>query len=174
GRREPRHRPRRGAARSALVGARRRRRPDRRRALDLGRARLPRRRSRARGTPRLRPRDLRAVHRRGGTRRLPPPREDGGDHPGARELARPRTRARPRRGARPRLPLGPWRQGSRGGPRARVNKKLVIYLVCEPETPELAEAAVEGGADIAEVGITFSDPLAEGPTIRLASERALA
>jgi tryptophan synthase alpha chain len=53
-------------------------------------------------------------------------------------------------------------------------KKLVIYLVCEPETPELAEAAIEGGADIVELGIPFSDPLAEGPTIRLASERALA
>jgi tryptophan synthase alpha chain len=53
-------------------------------------------------------------------------------------------------------------------------KELVIYLVCEPETPALAEAAVEGGADIVELGIPFSDPLAEGPTIRLASERALA
>ena len=52
--------------------------------------------------------------------------------------------------------------------------KLVVYLVCEPETPELAEAAVEGGADVVELGIPFSDPLAEGPTIRLASERALA
>jgi tryptophan synthase alpha chain len=55
-----------------------------------------------------------------------------------------------------------------------VSKQLVIYLVCEPETPELAEAAVEGGADIVELGVPFSDPLAEGPTIRLASERALA
>jgi tryptophan synthase alpha chain len=52
--------------------------------------------------------------------------------------------------------------------------KLVIYLVCEPETPELAEAAVEGGADLVELGIPFSDPLAEGPTIQRASERALA
>jgi tryptophan synthase alpha chain len=52
--------------------------------------------------------------------------------------------------------------------------KLVIYLVCEPETPELAQAAVEGGADIVELGIPFSDPLAEGPTIQRASERALA
>ena len=52
--------------------------------------------------------------------------------------------------------------------------KLVIYLVCEPETPALAEAAVAGGADLIELGIPFSDPLAEGPTIRLASERALA
>src|SRR5215467_9977667 len=53
-------------------------------------------------------------------------------------------------------------------------KSLAIYLVCEPETPQLAEAAVEGGADLLELGIPFSDPLAKGPTIRLASERALA
>jgi tryptophan synthase alpha chain len=52
--------------------------------------------------------------------------------------------------------------------------ELVIYLVCEPETPELAAAAVEGGADLVELGIPFSDPLAEGPTIQRASERALA
>ena len=52
--------------------------------------------------------------------------------------------------------------------------KLVIYLVCEPETPALARAAVEAGADVIELGIPFSDPLAEGPTIRMASERALA
>jgi tryptophan synthase alpha chain len=53
-------------------------------------------------------------------------------------------------------------------------KKLVIYLVAEPETPELARAAVEGGADVVELGFPFSDPLAEGPVIRRASERALA
>ncbi len=58
--------------------------------------------------------------------------------------------------------------------RLRVSKKLVIYLVAEPETPELARAAVEGGADIVELGFPFSDPLAEGPVIRRASERALA
>jgi len=52
-------------------------------------------------------------------------------------------------------------------------KQLVVYLVCEPETPELAEAAVEGGADIIELGFPFSDPLAEGPVIQRASERAL-
>jgi tryptophan synthase alpha chain len=55
-----------------------------------------------------------------------------------------------------------------------VSKTLVIYLMAEPETPELARAAVEGGADIVELGIPFSDPLAEGPVIRQASERALA
>jgi len=53
-------------------------------------------------------------------------------------------------------------------------KKLVIYLVAEPETPGLALAAVEGGADVIELGFPFSDPLAEGPVIRRASERALA
>src|ERR687888_5846 len=42
------------------------------------------------------------------------------------------------------------------------------------ETPELAAAAVEGGADIVELGFPFSDPLADGPVIRRAAERALA
>jgi tryptophan synthase alpha chain len=53
-------------------------------------------------------------------------------------------------------------------------KQLAVYLVCEPETPELAAAAVAAGADVVELGIPFSDPLAEGPVIRQASERALA
>jgi tryptophan synthase alpha chain len=42
------------------------------------------------------------------------------------------------------------------------------------ETPALAEAAVAGGADIVELGFPFSDPLADGPVIRAAAERALA
>src|SRR5690242_20878234 len=46
--------------------------------------------------------------------------------------------------------------------------------MAEPETPELAHAAVEGGADIIELGFPFSDPLADGPVIRRAGERALA
>ncbi|MGN6430197.1 MAG: tryptophan synthase subunit alpha [Gaiellaceae bacterium] len=53
-------------------------------------------------------------------------------------------------------------------------KTLVIYLMCGARTPELAEAAVEGGADIIELGFPFSDPLADGPVIRRAGERALA
>jgi tryptophan synthase alpha chain len=53
-------------------------------------------------------------------------------------------------------------------------KTLVIYLMSEPETPELARAAVDGGADIVELGFPFSDPLADGPVIRHAAERALA
>ena len=53
-------------------------------------------------------------------------------------------------------------------------KRLVVYLMAGRETPELAEAAVEGGADIVELGFPFSDPLADGPVIRRAAERALA
>jgi len=53
-------------------------------------------------------------------------------------------------------------------------KKLVIYLMAGAETPELAEAAVDGGADLIELGFPFSDPLADGPVIRQAAERALA
>ncbi len=55
-----------------------------------------------------------------------------------------------------------------------MSKTLVIYLMAEPETPGLARAAVDGGADIVEVGFPFSDPLADGPVIRRAAERALA
>jgi tryptophan synthase alpha chain len=46
--------------------------------------------------------------------------------------------------------------------------------MCGPDTADLAEAAVEGGADLLELGFPFSDPLADGPVIRLAAERALA
>ena len=53
-------------------------------------------------------------------------------------------------------------------------KTLVIYLMCGAETPELAAAAVAGGADLVELGFPFSDPLADGPVIRRAAERALA
>jgi tryptophan synthase alpha chain len=53
-------------------------------------------------------------------------------------------------------------------------KKLSVYLMAGPETPELAEAAVAGGADLLELGFPFSDPLADGPVIRLAGERSLA
>jgi tryptophan synthase alpha chain len=52
-------------------------------------------------------------------------------------------------------------------------KTLVIYLMADPETPALARAAVEGGADVVEIGFPFSDPLADGPVIRRAGEQAL-
>jgi tryptophan synthase alpha chain len=54
-----------------------------------------------------------------------------------------------------------------------VSKTLVVYLMAMPDTPELAQAAVEAGADIVEIGFPFSDPLADGPVIRRAGERAL-
>ena len=44
----------------------------------------------------------------------------------------------------------------------------------KPEfTPMIAEALVKGGVDILELGIPFSDPIADGPTIQAASVRAL-
>jgi tryptophan synthase alpha chain len=53
-------------------------------------------------------------------------------------------------------------------------KHLVIYLMAGHATPELAAAAVTSGADLVELGFPFSDPLADGPVIRRAAERALA
>jgi len=53
-------------------------------------------------------------------------------------------------------------------------KTLVVYLMAGRSTPELAAAAVGGGADLVELGFPFSDPLADGPVIRRAAERALA
>src|SRR5436305_13216444 len=55
-----------------------------------------------------------------------------------------------------------------------MTKALVVYLMAMPDTPELARAAVESGADVIELGFPFSDPLADGPVIRRAGERALA
>ena len=55
-----------------------------------------------------------------------------------------------------------------------MKRRLVVYLMCGRETPELAAAAVEAGADVVELGFPFSDPLADGPVIRRAAEQALA
>jgi tryptophan synthase alpha chain len=41
-------------------------------------------------------------------------------------------------------------------------------------TPDIMVALAEGGADIIELGVPFSDPMADGPVIQKASERALA
>ena len=55
---------------------------------------------------------------------------------------------------------------------------LVIYLTAgDPSlaaTREIALAALDAGADVIELGVPFSDPLADGPIIQRASERALA
>ena len=42
-------------------------------------------------------------------------------------------------------------------------KRLVVYLMCGRDTPAFAEAAVEGGADLIELGFPFSDPSRTGP-----------
>jgi tryptophan synthase alpha chain len=41
-------------------------------------------------------------------------------------------------------------------------------------TPQIMQGLVQGGADIIELGVPFSDPMADGPVIQKASERALA
>jgi len=55
---------------------------------------------------------------------------------------------------------------------------LVIYLTAgDPDlatTREMALAAIDNGADVIELGVPFSDPLADGPVIQRASERAVA
>lgn len=48
-----------------------------------------------------------------------------------------------------------------------------IYLMADADLVELAEAAVSGGAGLLEIGIPFSDPLADGPTVQRAGQRAL-
>lgn len=57
-------------------------------------------------------------------------------------------------------------------------KALIPYLVAGDPSAELTvplmHALVAKGADILEIGVPFSDPMAEGPVIQLAHERALA
>ncbi len=57
-------------------------------------------------------------------------------------------------------------------------KALIPFITAGDPNPELTlplmRALVAGGADIIELGVPFSDPMADGPTIQRASERALA
>ncbi len=57
-------------------------------------------------------------------------------------------------------------------------KALIPFITAGDPHPGLTlplmRALVEGGADIIELGVPFSDPMADGPTIQRASERALA
>jgi tryptophan synthase alpha chain len=62
--------------------------------------------------------------------------------------------------------------------RATSRKALIPFITAgDPEpglTVSLMQALVAGGADVIELGVPFSDPMADGPTIQRASERALA
>jgi tryptophan synthase alpha chain len=61
--------------------------------------------------------------------------------------------------------------------RAENRAALIPYLTLGYPTPEkslaLAEAAIAGGADLLELGVPFSDPLADGPVIQRAAHVAL-
>ena len=61
---------------------------------------------------------------------------------------------------------------------AQGRKALIPFITAgDPDadvTVPLMHALVDGGADIIELGVPFSDPMADGPTIQRASERALA
>jgi tryptophan synthase alpha chain len=54
---------------------------------------------------------------------------------------------------------------------------IIAYLTAgdpSPEaTPALVAALERGGADLIELGVPFSDPIADGPVIQQAGERAL-
>jgi tryptophan synthase alpha chain len=59
------------------------------------------------------------------------------------------------------------------------NRKALIPYICAgdpfPEaTAEIMRALADGGADVIELGVPFSDPMADGPVIQKAAERALA
>ena len=62
--------------------------------------------------------------------------------------------------------------------KAQGRKALIPYIAAGdpfPEaTVEIMLALAEGGADIIELGVPFSDPMADGPVIAQAAERALA
>jgi len=62
--------------------------------------------------------------------------------------------------------------------RAQHRKALIPFITAGDPSPGLTlplmQALVAGGADIIELGVPFSDPMADGPTIQRASERALA
>ena len=59
----------------------------------------------------------------------------------------------------------------------RDRNKLVVFITAgfpkKESTEELVLQAIEGGADMIEIGIPFSDPQADGPIIQKASEIAL-
>ncbi len=65
-----------------------------------------------------------------------------------------------------------------GGLRARKRGGLVTYVTAGDPNPSASRdvvlALADAGADVIEIGVPFSDPIADGPVIQRASERALA
>jgi tryptophan synthase alpha chain len=61
--------------------------------------------------------------------------------------------------------------------RAKDERALVLFVTAgdQPleDLPDILTTLVEGGADLIEVGIPFSDPFGEGPTIQASSQRSL-
>ena len=62
--------------------------------------------------------------------------------------------------------------------RERGERALVVFLSAGDPDLETSEALIlamaESGADVIEIGVPFSDPIADGPTIQRSSERGLA
>src|SRR3984957_4601187 len=61
--------------------------------------------------------------------------------------------------------------------RAEKRPALIAYIVggdpSPAATPEIVAALERGGADLIELGVPFSDPIADGPVIQRGSDRAL-
>ncbi len=61
--------------------------------------------------------------------------------------------------------------------RSKCRKALIPFITAGDPKPQLTvpimRALVAGGADVIELGVPFSDPMADGPTIQRSSERAL-
>src|SRR5690606_16456603 len=143
------------------------------------------------------------AHRRRGARRARAARTDRGHPVRARDRARGRRARRGEADARPagrrdrRRAVGPRRQGHgddrpaeaavTAGARLRAafdraaaenRAAFVAYLTFGDPDPQtsiaVVEAACRAGADVIELGVPFSDPSADGPSIQRAMERALA
>jgi tryptophan synthase alpha chain len=74
--------------------------------------------------------------------------------------------------------LPPHEPGPRESGPVRGDPGLIVYITAgDPSldaSRDIAIAAIDAGADVIELGVPFSDPLADGPIIQRASERALA
>src|SRR6185312_17140620 len=145
---------------------------------------------------------IRRRARRAGSARVQAGRAAGGNHPRAGDRPRARLGARTgRRRSGPRLPVRARRQGSGRGARQRrrvmstreatgvqriadafaashKRAALMPYLMAGFPTLDqsiaIGLACAQAGADLVELGVPYSDPLADGPVIHEAGTRALA